>query len=118
MSVPDPKKTRIYDLKQGIMFLGFKHRLTETGKVLRTINPANVKAEKKKLRKMVELVSQGKMTEGKLNMCYNSWKAHAKNGNSFLLLQKMDKYFKELKKEILNEERNNCSENNADLRKE
>lgn len=110
-----PKKTRIYDLKQGIMFLGFRHKLTDTGKVLRLINPENVKAEKRKLRKMVELVAQGKMTEAKLNMCYNSWKSHANNGNSFLLIQKMDKYLKDLKKEILNERRNNCSQDNANL---
>ena len=92
------KKTRIFPLKDGIKVLGFTFRLTNTGKVVRIINPNNVKHERKKLFRMAQLVKSGRMTEEKFYECYSAWKAHAELGNSFMLLQKMDAYVKELMK--------------------
>lgn len=91
-----PKKTRIYPLKDGITVLGFTFRLTPTGKVVRIIRPENVKHERKKLYHMAEKVKKGEMTREKFNDCYGAWKAHAQQGNSFLLLQRMDAYVKSL----------------------
>lgn len=98
-----PKKTTIYPLKHGICVLGFTFRITNTGKVLRIINPNNVKHERKKLRKMANLVKKGCMSVEKMMECYTSWKAHAKLGNSYQLLQRMDKYVKSILEEINNE---------------
>lgn len=98
-----PKKTKIYPLKRGIRVLGFTFRLTETGKVIRIINPENVKHERKKLFRMAQLVKNGKMTKGKMLECYQSWKAHAEKGNSYKLIQRMDAYVKELLKGLENE---------------
>lgn len=89
-----PKKTVIYRLSDGIPILGFAFRLTATGKVVRIISPKNVKHERKKLFKMAQRVKAGKMTLEKFNECYKSWKAHAQLGNSYKLLQRMDKYVK------------------------
>lgn len=91
-----PKKTRIYPLKDGIRVMGFTFRLTKTGKVIRIINPENVKHERKKLYRMAEKVKKGEMTREKFNSCYRSWKAHAELGNSYQLLQRMDAYVKSL----------------------
>ncbi|MCD7828890.1 MAG: hypothetical protein LUG58_00445 [Clostridiales bacterium] len=93
---PHPAKTRIYPLKDGIKLLGFTHRLTASGKVVRIIDPANVKAERKKLRRMVALAKKGKITKRKVDGCYQSWRAHAQHGNSVNLLKRMDKYYKDL----------------------
>jgi len=93
------KKTQIFPINQGINFLGFKFRLTETGKVIRLLDKSNVKKRKRKLRKYRDLVAQGKMTREKADECYNSWKAHAKNGNTYLLLKRMDLYYESLWKE-------------------
>ena len=79
--------------------MGFYHKLTETGKVVKIINPQNVKHERKKLYRMAQLVSKGVITEEKLYDCYTSWKAHAQQGNSWKLIQKMDKYLKDTLKE-------------------
>lgn len=95
-----PKKTRIYPLSDGIMILGFTFRLTNTGKVVRIINPKNVKHERKKLYRMAELVKKGKITKGKMLECYGAWKAHANLGNSYNLIQRMDEYVESLMKEI------------------
>lgn len=87
-----PDKTKIYPLSQGIKTLGFTFKLTKTGKVIRTINPKNVKHERKKLKRMAELVKNGEMSEAKMYECYKAWKAHAELGNSYKLLKRMDVY--------------------------
>ncbi len=93
------KKTKIYPLSKGIAVLGFTFHLTGTGKVIRIIDPKNVKHERKKLRRMANLIIKGELDEKKMLECYTSWKAHAKLGNSYLLLQRMDRYVKSLLKE-------------------
>ena len=93
------KKTQIFPLKQGLNFLGFKFRLTNTGKVLRVLNKENIRKRKRKLRKFKKLVDEGKMTREKADECYRSWKAHAKKGNSYNLLKRVDEYYKNLWKE-------------------
>lgn len=94
-----PKKTRIYELEEGIKILGFTHRLTPTGKVIRIIDPKNVKSARKRLRRLVNLAVKGEISRPKADECYRSWKAHAENGNSYKLLQRMDKYYKSLWRE-------------------
>ena len=91
-----PKKTRIYPLADGILFLGFTFKLTQTGKVIRLINPQNVKHERKRLRRMVAKAKRGEMTKAKVDECYNAWKAHAKRGNTWKLLKRMDNYYNQL----------------------
>lgn len=91
-----PTKTRIYEISEGIKMLGFTHKLTESGKVIRLINAQNVKAERRKLKKMVRLAKAGKIPKEKVDECYKAWKAHAEIGNTFKLIKRMDKYYKEL----------------------
>lgn len=90
------KKTKIYPIKDGIMFLGFKFCITETGKIYKQIDPKNVKAERKRLARMATLVKKGERTREKADACYNSWKAHAEKGNSYRLLKRMDEYYNSL----------------------
>lgn len=93
------KKTQVFPLKQGINFLGFKFRLTETGKVIRLLSKQNIKKRKRKLRKFKKLVDEGRVTKAKSDECYESWKAHARKGNSYNLLKRMDRYYENLWKE-------------------
>lgn len=90
------KKTQIFPLKQGINFLGFKFKLTETGKIIRLLGKSNVKKRKRKIRKYKKLFDEGEMTREKADECYESWKAHAKKGNSYNLLKRMDEYYKKI----------------------
>ena len=94
------KKTGITRISDGILFLGFQYRLTDTGKVIMTLNSANIKHERKKLRKLVNLAKKGERTREKVDECYNSWKNHASKGNSYKLLQRMDRYYESLWKEV------------------
>lgn len=91
-----PKKTKIYPLERGIKFLGFYHRLTDTGKILMQIDPKNVKMERRKLRRLVAKAKKGGIGKDKVDACYNSWRAHASKGNSHNLLKRMDRYYQDL----------------------
>jgi len=91
-----PDKTRIYPIREGILFLGFRNCLSETGKVYRLIDPKNVKAERRRLARMVAKVRRGEMTREKVDACYKAWKAHAGKGDSWKLLKRMDEYYKGL----------------------
>lgn len=91
------KKTRITPLLDEFEFLGFRYRMTETGKVIMTLNSQNVHHERKKLRRMANMVQKGQMSQEKMDECYLSWKEHASHGNSHHLLQKTDHYYQSLK---------------------
>jgi len=93
------KKTHIYPLKQGIKFLGFRFLLSDTGKIIRLLRKENVSHERRKLKRMAGLVKEGKMTKAHVDECYNSWKAHASKGDTYKLLQNMDRFYKTLWKE-------------------
>lgn len=88
-------------MKKGIKFLGFTHHITEMGKVIRIVDPQNVKSERKKLRRQVILVKNGLLTKKQVGDGYEAWKAHVKRGNSYKLLLSMDEYYKELWEELL-----------------
>ena len=90
------KKTKIFKLSQGINFLGFKFKVSETGAVYKVISKENINKRKRKLRKHKSLVLSGKMTKEKADACFESWKAHAKNGNSHKLIEHMDKFYDDL----------------------
>lgn len=93
------KKTHISSLEWGFLFLGFEYKVTETGKVIMSLNSGNIKHERRKLRRMVKLAKLGKITRSKVDECYNSWKANAEKGNTFKLIERMDRYYRDLWKE-------------------
>lgn len=92
----NPKKTKVYPLSKGIGFLGFDFKLTESGKVLMFIKPKNVKQQRKKLYRLIKKSLRGEMPKSKVDESYAAWRNHASKGNSFKLLQRMDKYYKDL----------------------
>lgn len=105
-----PKKTQIFPISQGVKFLGFRFRLTDTGKVIMTVLPEKVSHERRKLKKLVARAKAGLMTKAEVDKCYQSWKAHVGNEgkdkknhpgrrarrNCHNLILIMDKYYKEL----------------------
>ena len=86
-------KTHITKLNNGFIYLGFKYRITSTGKIIMTINSANVKHERKKLFRLVKLAKQGKISKNKVDECFKSWCAHASKGNSYKLINRMKRYY-------------------------
>lgn len=90
------KKTIIYPLSEGIEFLGFRFKLTQTGKVLMFIKPSNVKRERRKLRRLVAKSKRGGIPRDKVDESYAAWRNHASKGSSYQLLKRMDAYYNSL----------------------
>lgn len=95
-----PKKTTIKPIKHKFRWLGFDYHVTITGKIIMSVNPARVKHERRKLRRMVKLAKQGRLTRDKIDECYASWRNHASKGNSYKLLRRMDKFYESLWREV------------------
>lgn len=90
------KKTQLFKLSQPIHFLGFSYHLTESGKVIRKLLHKRISHERRKLRKQVQRAKENKMSKELVDDCFDSWKAHAKRGDCYYLIQKMEKYYKTL----------------------
>lgn len=93
------KKTHITPLSNGFTFLGFDYRITSTGKIIMTLNSANIKHERKKLVKMVHKAQRGETTKGKVDECFRAWCNNASKGNSYKLIQRMTTFYNDLWKE-------------------
>ena len=92
----NPKKTRIFALKEGIMFLGFIFRLTESGKVIMTADPSKVKAARKKYRRLVAKSKRGELPKEHVDASFQTWLDHLSHGNSWKLIHKLKDYYNAL----------------------
>ena len=90
------KKTGIDRIARPFKFLGFYYTLSDTGKIYMRIDPNNVKSERKKLYRLVNLSKKGKMTKKQVDLCFEGWIAHASVGDTYILIQRMRKYYKSL----------------------
>lgn len=90
------KKTKIVPLTQGADFLGFRFYMTETGKVVQKLSRKSIIHHKRKLRKMKKLLDEGKVSIEDCEAAHRGWKAHAKRGDTYYLVKKMDAFYKEL----------------------
>ena len=90
------EKTCITPLSKGFTYLGFVYRVTSTGKILMTLNSANIKHERKKLQRLVALAKDGKITKEKADECFKSWCANAGKGNSYKLIKRITDYYNDL----------------------
>ncbi len=96
---PNPKKSRVYPLREGIPFLGFTFHLTDTGKALMLIKPENVKDMRRRIGRMARLARSGRMMRGNVDESYRDWREHAGKGDSFNLIRRTDAWYKSLWKE-------------------
>jgi hypothetical protein len=91
-----PKKTHITPLKDGFLFLGFHYHITKTGKIIMTLNSENVRHERKKLYRQVQLLKKGEITQDKIDDCFEAWANNASKGNSYKLIKRTKEYLKEV----------------------
>lgn len=99
------KKTKIVTMRQGIDFLGFHFYMTESGKAVQRLSRKSIVHHKQKLRKMKKLLDRGECTLDACREAHNGWKAHAKRGDTYYLVRRMDGLFNELFKEHLEKEK-------------
>lgn len=94
-------KTEICPISQGIDYLGFHTYVTESGKIIRKLRQKSKNKQRRKLKKLKGFIEEGKLTIEDVCASYQSWRAHAMNGNTYYLVCKMDKYFDDLFKDYL-----------------
>ena len=87
------KKTHIYPLRQGIKFLRWRYILTDTGKIVRRMDRRSITRERRKIKKLGAKVGDGELPERKLMESYQSWRAHARQGNTKSIIHQMDRLY-------------------------
>ena len=87
------KKTRIYPLADGIPFLGFRFRITGTGKVLMIPDPAKIKAARKKYRRLAGKAKRGERSRESVDASWQTWIDHISKGNSRQLVLRLEKFY-------------------------
>lgn len=95
----NPKKSRVYPLRDGIEFLGFDFHLTDTGKALMFVKPSNVKDMRRRIARMAGLSRRGRIMRADVDESYQGWRDHASKGDSFGLIRRSDAWYKGLWKE-------------------
>lgn len=66
-------KTKIVKLSSNFKYLQFKYTLSETGKVIKRINPKTVTRERRKLKAYKRLLDVGILKYSDIENCYRSW---------------------------------------------
>lgn len=94
------RKTTIYKLEQGVHFLKWRLILTDTGKVVKKMNPKRVSKERRKLRKLKAKVETGEITMRNVRDNFQSWQADAEWGDTKSVVWDMRKYYISLFKEV------------------
>lgn len=92
-------KTRVVTADQGGMFLGFRYRVTETGRVLRLRDPACVKATRRQYRRLAGKIRKGEAEVDDLRRSYGSARTFMCKGTNRRLVRRMDRFVEQLIKE-------------------
>ena len=88
------RKTQIFKISQGVKFLGFSYRLTETGRIEIRILPEKLTREKRRLRKQVNIADRETVDQW-----FQAWKAHAAKAKSYYVIEDMQNYYEGLWRE-------------------
>lgn len=97
-------KSQLIPLRNGFVFLKWRFHLTPTGKVIMRAAQGVAKEEKRRLRRMVQKVREGKATAQSVRTHYAGWRAHIARGNTRALLKSMDAYLSDLLHDLEKEE--------------
>lgn len=100
----NPDKTSIRKITEPIKFLGFMFRLTNTGKVVILADPRKIKHERKKIKRMISLVEQGKLTKHDVDVHFKAYKASIRYGNSHNLIYRLNRWYESLWEGTRNEQ--------------
>lgn len=94
------KKTRVVKLSSTYKYLQVKYSLTETGKVIKRINPKSVTRERRKIKAYKRLLDKGEMSYEDIEQAVKSWMGSFAK----LMSKKQIKNMKILYKELFGKE--------------
>lgn len=90
------KKTRVVKISKGFTFLKVKYRVTETGKIVKTLTRPGITRMRRKLKKFQSKVGTGEITLDDVYNSVQSWNAHAMVARSYHTRKNMLKLYNEL----------------------
>ena len=90
------KKTKVIPLRKGFKWLKTKFFLTESGEVVIKMSRETTVIVRRKLRSFDDWVLIGRITYPGIRNCYDSYLGHMMRGNSHLIVEKTNQYFKQL----------------------
>ncbi|MCX4303827.1 MAG: hypothetical protein OSJ66_07475 [Clostridia bacterium] len=71
--VINPKKTYIVKLSQTFKFLQLKYSLTETGRIIKRINPKAITRQRRKLKAYKRLLDNNRLTYNEIENIFKGW---------------------------------------------
>lgn len=93
-----PKKTKIVPIRDGITFLGFRWRVTETGKIILTPTSEKIKDFRRTTERLLRMYARGERTEQCVDRSVETRLAHLSLGNTWKLRQRLTKWYTERKR--------------------
>lgn len=90
------KKTKIVKMSKGFVFMKVRYRVTDSGKIVRTLHKSGTVRMRRKLKKFKHLVDEEKITLDDVYNSAQSWFAHAKIANSYTTVKSMRKLYNKL----------------------
>ena len=84
-------KTIFQKIKHGIMYLHWKYKITDTGKVLMLPDKKRCAKRRRKIKRLVALYLNDKITLSRLLQITSSMKAHLAKGNAYKEIKEIDK---------------------------
>ena len=90
------KKTRIFKLKEGFMFLKTKYILTDSGKIIKRPYKKYITLQRRKLKKLKKMYDRGEIDFQSIYICFHSWRGYMKHKNAYHIIRNMEKLFVEL----------------------
>lgn len=99
------KKTQIVKLTHGFTFLKVRVYVTPTGHIVRKIHPSSVTRQRRKLKKLRQLLTNGEMLPDDVYNSFQSWESHAARFDTYRTRQTMRNLFAQLFPEIEEQKR-------------
>lgn len=90
------RKTQIFPIKNGFTFIGFRHIVTDSGKICLKLRQQSIQKMKKKLKSFHTLYLMNRISLCEIRESYQSWRAHALIGNSYNIVNMMDDLYYDL----------------------
>lgn len=98
--VINPKKTYIAKLSQTFKFLQLKYSLTETGRIVRRINPKAMTRQRRKLKAYKRLLDNNRLTYKEIENIFKGWMAANYKNMSMHQITNMSQLYYDLFKEV------------------
>ena len=89
-------KTHVYNAEEGVLFLKFHYKITETGKIYLLGYKPNFRRERRKLRKLRALLIADNINILDIKSSYYSWRGHMLKGNTLSYINYFDQLYEDL----------------------